>query len=242
MTRYTSLAIGAPARLATLRAAAIKHNAPPYVRNSNATWRDVRYANLRNASGLSQGLNDGAPVWYCHDDGAQFRNERDAADIVDMRHTGYYTDGDDCSETAVGIVASLPHGRFIAGYRLTMNDERVYFPEVHDTERDAALMADEHARIIGEQESEYSNRWREAYDLQESINELTQELGKSLALRHHPRFSSPDEIRHIIQQIRDARETLARDYGDVEIRLNPISNCSFGRAVMHGRADISVRY
>ena len=62
---------------------------------------------------------------------------------------GWYTDSYQ-DETAVGIIASLPHGRFIAGYRWTSNDERVYFGEVFANEDDAARMADEHARVFAE--------------------------------------------------------------------------------------------
>jgi hypothetical protein len=97
---------------------------------------------------LHQGFNNQSPVWYSHQ-GEQFRNERDANDVLLLSHTGWFTDRYQ-DETAVGIIASLPHGRFIAGYRWSSNDERVYFGEIFIDETEAAQMADEHARIFAE--------------------------------------------------------------------------------------------
>lgn len=153
-TTYPNLSIPAPRRLAIFRAeAAEKHWARPM------TWRDVRFATLKSSSGMGQGFDDKTPVWYCHDAGAQLRNERDCSEIVRSLPQGWYVD-EWQDDTAIGIVAGLPHGRFLAGYRLTMNDERVYFGEIFDDEGDAARMADEHARIVGESESEYAAKER----------------------------------------------------------------------------------
>ena len=66
-------------------------------------------------------------------------------------------------------MARLTHGRWIAGYTWSLNDERVYFPHVYDDERDAAIAADEEARIFAERESEYQNRRLEAERLVASI-------------------------------------------------------------------------
>lgn len=159
-TIYPPLTIGARARLAMFKREASQPNwARPM------TWRDVRFAKLTSHTGLDQGF-DGegracTPVWYTHD-GAEFRNERFCDEVEGTRigHRGWFTD--DCEdETVRGIVASLPHGRFIAGYLLSMNDERVYFPEVHTDESDAARMADEHARVIAESERDYQASERE---------------------------------------------------------------------------------
>lgn len=172
-TVYPPLSIGAARRLAIFKREAAS---PRWV--GPLTWRNVRFARLTSHSGLGQGFNGtgcaAVPVWYCHD-GEQFRNERDACQIVRLGHTGWYTDVDE-GETAIGIVAGLSHGRFIAGYRLTMNDERVYFSELFDNEREAAHMADEHARIIGERESEYAARDRAAQKLDSSIEEKRRDV------------------------------------------------------------------
>jgi hypothetical protein len=174
---YPPLTIGARRRLDLFKreAAQTKWARP-------MTWRDVRFATLKSQAGLSQGFNGEGrarvPVWHSADEGPYFRNERDAHGITHSNHRGWYTDADEYGgdELAIGIVASLPHGRFLAGYRLTMNDERVYFPEIHDTEEDAARMADEHARIIAEQESEYQARAREANKLDSLIEEKKKDV------------------------------------------------------------------
>lgn len=169
---YPSLAIGARARLAIFKRTAEKPNY--WIRPM--TWRDVRFAKLNSRTGLGQGANGGGPssipVWYAHG-GPLFRHERDAHEVIAMPHKGWFTDAGEYGgdELAIGIVAGLPHGRFLAGYRTTMNGERVYFPEIFDSKRDAARMADEHARIIGEQESEYQARVHAADDLDSLISE-----------------------------------------------------------------------
>jgi hypothetical protein len=131
---------GTPARMAILRMMA-------------GDWRRARNWTMKNyaaayCSGINQGFDGESPIWYSHS-GAQFRNERDACDVVRLQHTGWFTDRYQ-DETAVGIIASLPHGRFIAGYRWTSNDERVYFDDVFTNEDDAARIADEHARVFAE--------------------------------------------------------------------------------------------
>ena len=146
---------GTPARMAILRmiAADSANNRNPYTRLQPGDWRGARNWTMKNYAAtycaeLRQGFSNQSPIWYSHG-GEQFRNERDACDVIRLRHTGWYTDSYQ-EETAVGIVVSLPHGRFIAGYRWTSNDERVYFGEVFANEDDAARMADEHARVFAE--------------------------------------------------------------------------------------------
>lgn len=146
----------APMRLAMMRKAFAEHAFKyPYCPETikPRSWRDIRrttYGSVEAYCGcLGQGLNGkGTVVWYTYQ-GPYFRHERDAHDIVRMRHKGYYTSSH-WDELAFGIVASLPHGRFLAGYRWDSNDERVYFPEVFDNREDAARMADEHARVFAE--------------------------------------------------------------------------------------------
>jgi len=214
---YKNLRVAAYARLADLRARANQFNAkrPP---SEHRTWRELRYSTFRNAGALGQGFNDKTPVWYSHAEGEQFRNERDAHDVIRLRHTGWFTDGEWQNELAIGIVAGLPHGRFIAGYRLTMNDERVYFPGVFTDESDAARMADEHARVIGEQESEQANKQSAAEKLSSEIEDAFTRLRECIALRHKACMSYVrDEISELVEAIRDKRKTLRTDYADCEV-------------------------
>lgn len=169
------------------------------------------------SNALYQGFNGNTTIWYSFD-GAQFRNERDAHEVVNLNHTGWYTDAD-WNELAIGIIGSLPHGRFIAGYRLSDSGQRVYYPELFDNEKDAARMADEHARVIGEQESEYNAHWHEAQDLADSIEEQKRDVARRFALRHRDGFDSASDYREMeyaIKQLRKDKERLKDNYSDIE--------------------------
>lgn len=183
------------------------------LRNQSANWRSARSWKMNNyesayCSGLHSGANGSDKVWYSHG-GEQFRNERDAHDVTRLRHTGWFTDTDG-RETVVGIVASLPHGRFIAGYRWTSNDERVYYGEIFDDEDDAARMADEHARVFSESAMEDSERFDAARSLEEDIEDALQRLRECLALRNHRCFGDMRaECRRLAGCIRKLRDELA---------------------------------
>ena len=143
---------GTPTRMAILRliAAASVNNRNESTRLQAGDWRGARDWTLRSyAAAYCSGINQGgAGQWYSHG-GEQFRNERDASEVVRLGHDGWFTDSYQ-DETAIGIVASLPHGRFIAGYRWTSNDERVYFDDVFTDEIEAARMADKHSKVFSE--------------------------------------------------------------------------------------------
>lgn len=210
-TIYPGLSIGAAARLAIFKREASdprRHWVRPM------TWRDVRFAKLTSHSGLAQGSNDGRPVWYSDDERPQFRGEKPVTDIS-RRFGGYYTDPD-CTDDAVGIIARLPHGRYLAGYLWSGNGERVYFPDIWNDEEMAADVADGHARVFAERETEYQTRWHEARQLADQIESAEHRLLECLALRNRECFRAlRDEARELIGKIRDNRETLARDFADV---------------------------
>ena len=183
------------------------------------------FASAANAyAHLSAGFNGEGRhrvrVWYTHT-GEYFRNERDAKDYLPLhsRHQGlhgWYTDTD-CRDTAVGIVAALPHSRFLAGYRWTSNGERVWFDTVHDDAKDAALTANEHARVFAEHAREDDERSRAANDLQYEIEEGARRVAELFALRHrngrcfeHVR----DELARALESLRAKRHTLTTEYGD----------------------------
>lgn len=164
---------------------------------------------------LSQGFNAGTPIWSTFD-GPQFRSEVDAHDIIYLRHTGWFTTVDgDFGEKTVGIVARLPHGRFLAGYRWTANDERVYWPEAFDREEDAARMADEHARVFAEEESEAAAQFDAARELEDRIDSAILRVRELFHLRHHSAHRyQVAQLLELVADIRDWRETLATDYAD----------------------------
>ena len=203
---------GTPARMAILRmiAANSANNRNPDTRLQPGDWRRARSWKLNSYESayvmLGQGFNNKTPIWYSHN-GAEFRNERGAHTINRHLDQGWYTDTD-ASETAIGIVSNLSHGRFIAGYRWTSNDERVYFPDVFTDETDAARMADEHARVFAESAREDSERFAAMQKAEIDVEDALEALRDCLALRHSGRRDSED-CRDAVQAVRDARDTLA---------------------------------
>jgi hypothetical protein len=152
------------------------------------------------------------PVWHTHA-GPEFRDERDSYDIGRDFAQGWCTDTD-CSDTASGIVARLPHGRFIAGYRWTSNNERVYFPQVFDDESDAARMADEHARVFAERAREDSERFEQIQSLGFRIDEQIRGLRRLIRLRNDAVLRAQGEpiraeIEAVCNRIRTLRDELA---------------------------------
>ncbi len=213
-TVYPSLTIGAARRLALFRKEAEtgKWSRP-------MTWRDMRFATLTSHSGLDQGSNGTGrarvAVWYSQDGKPQFRDERFCDHIARIEHTGWYADAHEY-DTVRGIVARLPHGRCIVGYLMSSNDERVYFPQIFDDEREAAHMADEHARVVAESEREYSERQNAARDIEDATETALQRLRECIALRHRECMSYVrDEIAELIETIRGNRERLSSEFADV---------------------------
>ena len=115
-------------------------------------------------------------------DGA-FRYTQDAADVVNLNHTGWYTNpfGEafkDGSGLCHGVVARLAGGgpaRFVAGYRMGDHDDddagtfamrALYVAtssdelDIEQAGQDAARVADELAHMVAELESEYQAAWQ----------------------------------------------------------------------------------
>ena len=207
-TIYPSLAIGAARRLEIFRKEAAQTN---WVQPM--TWRDVRFATLKSHTGFDSGSNDGSTVWYTHDE-SPLRRVKFADECVRISHTGWFTDTHQDGK-ARGIVASLPHGRFIAGYRWSDNGETVYFSEIFTDESDAARMADEHARVFAEQSMEDSERFDAAQNLEIDIEDAMQRLRECLVLRHTECMHYVrDEISELLETIRGNRELLRTEYAN----------------------------
>lgn len=216
---------GSYARLCMLKNAAAYTNAPdvllpPSRRMSD--WRVVRAssASLESFDGLRAGRqSDGAAIWYSHGE-TGLREQRYCDEVSDarIRHTGWFADVG-CIEKVRGVVALLPHGRFVAGYELSAG-ETVIFDKVHHDEVEAAHMADEHARVQAEQEKEYSQRCEDARELRETIALLEGEVLRRFLTRHHPALNQPyadEELRRMISDLRKSRATLAENFSDIEL-------------------------
>lgn len=210
--RYLRLSIGAPARLKALRTAS------PAAPMTARAWTLRNYESAYAAMGQGRQA-DGSPVWTTHT-GPYFRHERDAGTILDDAGAcygelqGYWTDTRQ-DGFARGIVASLPHGRFLAGYEWTDNGERVWFGGTFTDECDAAKRADEHARVFSKSALEDSINYDRARDLEDSIETNLQRLRECIALRHRACMAYVRlEARTLIEHIREERARLAHDYSE----------------------------
>lgn len=209
---------GTYARMAILRMYALdwNRNRPPSMAQDWRGARAWRFNNGEAAHGvLSQGMNGKTPVWS-HHGGEYFRNERDASDILTSSrhgHCGWFSDTQQ-SDRVIGIVASLSHGRFIAGYRWTSNNERCYYGEIFDDEDEAARMADEHARVYAELCMEDSERFDQMQNLESELESKLEELRDAIALRNHRR-GSHEAVHDLIEEVRDMRATLETEYKDI---------------------------
>ena len=210
---YQLKAGGTRARIAILRmiAADSVNNFNESTRLQPGDWRGARKTTIAEYESyfgnLSTGFNGSDRVWYsCNEE--YFRNERDA-----YNGRGYYAD--DSGTVISGIVASLPHGRFIAGYANSDTGERVYFDQVFDDSADAAHMADEHARVTAETEREYQERWRAAKELSDAEQEAREQVKRLWSARHNDAVR--ELIRSCITTARDSREQLTNEYSDIEV-------------------------
>ena len=203
---------GAAARLAIFRmmAADSANNLNPSTRLHPSDWRGARSYTLGSfAAAYCSGLNQGKGQWHAHM-GEQFRNEFDVHSVTGFKYHAWHTNCEG-SELAIGIVASLPHARFIAGYRWTSNDERVYFPEIFDDDEDSMRMADEHARVFAELARCHDERFSIMVLSELDEGDKTIELQKAIALRSRAKFGGRDRVREACDDLRKARETLRED-------------------------------
>jgi hypothetical protein len=194
------------------------------------TWREARqwgFDNWNTACGaLEQGHNTKdagtryekrVPIWYCHT-GEQFRDERDAHEVDGgPKHRGWYCD-EDGLEKCIGIVGRLPHGLFIAGYRLTDSGERVYFGNVCHSEDEAAIFADSEAWRYAENQREHGQRYSAVKELRGEIAAGEEGIKRLWALRNHPDLG-PDarfELSVEVAVLRSLKNSLANNSEGIE--------------------------
>lgn len=162
---YFNLSIPAPQRLAMMRADFAAHatrypHCPEHAKPDS--WRKVRAYGLHNWSDCfgtaSHGFNPGplgerVPVLTSFDRASLPVRDIRFADEVNPRaidHKGWFADSEGYGVIR-GIVARLPHGRFLSGYHWSDNDEYVLFPgDVFTDEREAARDADREAERYAE--------------------------------------------------------------------------------------------
>jgi hypothetical protein len=217
---------GALARLTILRGIAAHSNAPDVNLPPSkrfADWRAAREFGFNTRTlDLCEGYNveyignteKRRPIWSTFA-GPRFRNEEKIHDVreLNIRHSGWYADAD-CSATVCGIVARLPHDRWMAGYYSSENGERVYLARVFDTLEEAAQEADDEARRIAEDEKEYSERYQAAHDLDDEIAQRETDVRELFPMRHHARARR--ELAAAVDTLRTLRARRDDEYSDIE--------------------------
>lgn len=202
-------------RLADLKARAAK---------DGSTWQSQRrygFGAWRAAYGdLDTGRDGDRAIWYTHI-GPYFRDEQFADELLDLRHRGWLTNAEgetykDGSGVARGIVARLPHGRFLVGYWWGDNNERVYYPELYNDTDEAARAADRYAERFAEVVREHDQRWHEARQCEEAEESAVRRLRECLALRHRDCMSYVRaEAHQLVKTIRSRRHQLATEFQGV---------------------------
>lgn len=87
--------------------------------------------------------------FYLDDAGQPFSRWRWADDVIDLRHTGWWADS--YQDTKIrGIVAILPHNRFMAGWAMGEGMIAEVDASIYDTPEDAAHAADSMAQYAAE--------------------------------------------------------------------------------------------
>jgi hypothetical protein len=215
---YQLKAGGTCARMAILRmiAADSANNANELTRLHPGDWRKARVTTLAGYEAyfgtLSQGRNDDGPIWYSFCEG-YFRRETTCAELLGRNYQGYYAD--EFGTTVSGIVASLTHGRFIAGYTNSETGERVYYGDIYSDEHECARMADEIARVVAEKEYEYNERWRAAQDLSDAAQEARESIRELWSARHNRAVRKL--IHEHVTTVRDSQIQLTNEYSDIEV-------------------------
>lgn len=148
-------------------------------------------------------------MYVTHVDGrGALRDLRRANEIVSRIPSGWYTNDEgesykDGSGLIWGVVASLSHGRYLAGYQDGGSDAGpTLSAEIFTDESDAAYAADSMAERAAEREREYNGAWRmgrDWADAHEQEHELRREF---LAIAPH-RTGLDCPIARLMRQIVD---------------------------------------
>lgn len=126
-------------------------------------------------------------------------------------HNGWFADCEGTGDRGLiqGIVAALSHGRTLAGYRNTDTGDHVLYCDEVFTGDDAHRMADEHARVIAEQEQEHDAKFRAMCHAEGLVESHTTDAQDAIAARN----TSPRNrqwARDAIDNLRTSREELKR--------------------------------
>ena len=152
--------------------------------------------------------------FYLESDNAAGLRYRYADDVVSMDYSGWYADTNQCNLIR-GIVLTLPKSRgFLAGWTMGESMASGVDPEIYADESAAARAADRKAESVADSERENCERFDAMQSAESDADDALETLRDCLKLRHTGRRSTED-VRNAVQELREARATLAdatRDY------------------------------
>ena len=131
-----------------------------------------------------------------------------------INHTGWFT-SDFCDEKIRGIVARLPHGRYLAGWAIGVNMLASVENTLFTSEAEAAYFADSMAEQQAQAEWEYQARFQEAQELQHAIEAKKTRVAECYTLRNKKGFAHlRGEASQACEVIRNMRAKLAGQFGE----------------------------
>lgn len=218
--RFFNLSIPAPRRLAMMRAAFARHpvdypHCPEYAKPTD--WRAVRHWGMHSyaaAFGLASiGANGRNPVLTSFDaDSLPVRNVRFADEVCSrIRHKGWFADEHQCSGVIRGVIASLPHGRFLSGYHWSDDGEYVLFIGsgcIFDDENEAARDADREAEKYADICREDNARFDAMQDAEQHAESVAADVEHAYMARNVSDWHR-EYCRDRIEELKLARNDLA---------------------------------
>ena len=108
-------------------------------------------------------------MFYLDSDFQPFTRWKWCDDVANIKHTGWFCD-EYCDSKIRGIVANLPHGKYLAGWSTGEGmASEVDYSYIYDDIKDAAYAADSMAEYAAEQEREYQEEQAEL-EREEELN------------------------------------------------------------------------
>ena len=178
-----------------------------------AMWQDRQAARhlIRNFIGAAEypqacpGFNGSAPVLSTFD--KHYLPIRSGSVV---NHKGWFADAEDTGDQGVirGFIAAISHGRFLAGYHWSDNDEWVLYCDTAYTDAAiAAHTADEHARVYAEQCRESDARFQAMVRAEEFVEDHTRDAQDAIAARNTT-VRNRQWARDAVENLRQSRKEL----------------------------------